>query len=55
MRASDEACDDGNNMAGDGCSTACFVESGFSCSDQACEPSVCWAVICGDGILYKKQ
>ncbi|MBL8913767.1 MAG: DUF4215 domain-containing protein, partial [Archangium sp.] len=33
-----EACDDGNSMNGDGCSSTCTVETGFQCSGQ---PSVC--------------
>lgn len=28
-----EACDDGNTTAGDGCSATCTVESGFACGD----------------------
>ncbi len=33
-----EQCDDGGNVAGDGCSASCMVEDGFSCEG---EPSVC--------------
>lgn len=33
-----EACDDGNVVAGDGCSAVCSVEPGFTCSGQ---PSAC--------------
>lgn len=33
-----ETCDDGNTAAGDGCSIACVVEAGFTCTG---EPSVC--------------
>ncbi len=33
-----EQCDDGNVIAGDGCSANCTIESGFSCTGQ---PSVC--------------
>jgi cysteine-rich repeat protein len=40
-----EACDDGNGASGDGCSSSCTVESGWSCSGN---PSVCNPV-CGDG------
>jgi cysteine-rich repeat protein len=42
-----EACDDGNPVSGDGCSSACAVESGFTCAGST--PTVCTA-ICGDGI-----
>lgn len=36
--ADDETCDDGDFQSGDGCSSTCTVESGFSCAGQ---PSVC--------------
>jgi fibro-slime domain-containing protein len=35
MKGPGEACDDGNLVAGDGCSPLCVVESGFTCSDYA--------------------
>ncbi|MGK4009308.1 DUF4215 domain-containing protein [Sorangium sp. So ce1036] len=41
-----EACDDGNQAAGDGCDPGCAVEIGFACAG---EPSVC-AGGCGDGV-----
>ncbi len=42
-----EACDDGNGSSGDGCSSGCTVEIGWSCSGNpsACEP------VCGDGLI----
>ena len=41
-----EGCDDGNEVAGDGCAPSdCSVEGGWSCEG---EPSVC-RTICGDG------
>ena len=46
---SDEACDDGNNVSGDGCANNCLcVETGWSCVDpgQACRP----IARCGDGL-----
>lgn len=43
----DEACDDDNDMDGDGCSSMCVIEEGWLCSDQ---PSLCFAV-CGDAII----
>jgi fibro-slime domain-containing protein len=30
----DEACDDGNRLDGDGCSSACTVEEGFACTAE---------------------
>src|SRR5262249_2051179 len=44
-----ESCDDGNKMAGDGCSAICQVPSGWTCTGW---PSVCtMAGVCGDGVL----
>jgi cysteine-rich repeat protein len=42
-----EQCDDLNSAAGDGCSSTCTIESGFSCDGS---PSVC-SGICGDGVV----
>ncbi|MCC6763215.1 MAG: DUF4215 domain-containing protein [Deltaproteobacteria bacterium] len=43
----DEGCDDGNQIPGDGCSPGCEVESGWTCGGA---PSTC-APVCGDGIV----
>ncbi len=45
--AAPEACDDGNTVAGDGCSAACAVEPGYACSGS---PSMC-APVCGDNLV----
>lgn len=29
--ASDEVCDDGNTLSGDGCSDTCTIETGYEC------------------------
>lgn len=42
-------CDDGNNVDGDGCSSICLVETGFTC-DHSGDDSLC-ATECGDGIV----
>jgi cysteine-rich repeat protein len=42
-----EDCDDGNTANGDGCSSACKQEAGFSCAGY---PSTC-AARCGDGVV----
>ncbi|HZO14107.1 MAG TPA: proprotein convertase P-domain-containing protein, partial [Polyangiaceae bacterium] len=36
----DEACDDGDAMAGDGCDAACAIEAGWDCSGMpsSCQP-----------------
>jgi len=39
-----EACDDGNTANGDGCSSVCAVEAGYSCVG---EPSVCSLTVAG--------
>src|SRR3989344_4032 len=41
-----EGCDDNNSTNGDGCSSVCLVETGFTCSGT---PSTCSAT-CGDGM-----
>jgi fibro-slime domain-containing protein len=44
----DEACDDGNSRADDGCGADCQVEPGWACLTAA---AACIAAECGDGIL----
>ncbi len=44
---SGEMCDDGNGSDGDGCSSSCRVEPGFSCHNV---PSEC-SPVCGNSIL----
>lgn len=36
-----ESCDDGNLTDGDGCSSTCFAEPGWNCSNGACVPVAC--------------
>ncbi len=43
-----EACDDGNNVSGDGCSSTCQVEPGWSCPTPGAS---CVAAKCGDGVI----
>ncbi len=45
-----ETCDDGNKISGDGCSSNCNIESGFSCSGT---PSACSVPVslCGNGVI----
>jgi fibro-slime domain-containing protein len=46
-----ELCDDGNAVAGDGCSPSCRLEPGFACTRQMTMPnSVCHPTHCGDGV-----
>jgi len=40
-----EACDDGNNTDGDGCSSTCLIEPGYTCSGTTCTSS------CGNSAL----
>jgi cysteine-rich repeat protein len=44
-----EACDDGNEINGDGCSIEIAIESGFSCSEDSSGKSMCKK--CGNGVL----
>lgn len=49
---SGETCDDGNAIAGDGCSASCEVESGWDCTSTARDASTCsmmFGYACGDG------
>lgn len=46
MREGTEGCDDGNKIAGDGCSASCTVENGFICNQAS--PSVCGPVPAAD-------
>ena len=51
---SDEACDDGNKMSGDGCAENCLqVERGFSCAiaGRACRQ----IARCGDGFVAESE
>jgi len=48
---SNEGCDDGGTLAGDGCSPLCTIEPGWSCSG---EPSQC-APVCGDGLVTANE
>jgi cysteine-rich repeat protein len=48
--AGNEQCDDKNTANGDGCSSACLIENGWSCDIQ--QPSVCTRIpnqVCADG------
>jgi cysteine-rich repeat protein len=51
-----DACDDENNVPGDGCSDLCKIEEGFTCSGT---PSVCISDfdpnVCGDGFVDPNQ
>jgi cysteine-rich repeat protein len=45
---SNEACDDGNQLSGDGCSAECSVEPQWSC---AAPGTPCVKSLCGDGVV----
>jgi cysteine-rich repeat protein len=42
-------CDDGNQAAGDGCSSTCDLESGFTC-DTSVQPTICKSTLI---LLYR--
>ncbi|CAJ1437050.1 unnamed protein product [Effrenium voratum] len=46
-----EQCDDGNFLAGDGCSPDCQVEPGWQCVVQANSTALRCEQTCGDGLL----
>jgi cysteine-rich repeat protein len=43
-----ETCDDGNSVSGDGCSSTCQIEYGYSCNFTNATGSICFQV-CGNG------
>ena len=45
-----ETCDDGNTTSGDGCSSTCQIEPGWSCTKTP-PKSVCTESKCGNGIV----
>ena len=53
-RDSGEQCDDGNMLAGDGCSDACTIEAGFQCLGGSTTTIDVWSDACGDGKVYKR-
>ncbi len=60
--AGSEVCDDGNIVAGDGCSASCGLEPGYGCavdagSDGTCDTGGMGSVVpvCGDGIVIATE
>jgi len=47
LQVGDEACDDGNTVSGDGCSSGCETEIEWSCRHRFCAPTVC-SELCGN-------
>jgi len=47
-----EMCDDGDTVDGDGCSSSCSVECGFTCTSA--QPSVCESS-CDDGVKASSE
>jgi len=54
MLTSDEACDDGNKIGGDGCAANCLaVEPGYSCNPPG---AACHQIArCGDGLVAESE
>ena len=56
-----EECDDGNAEDGDGCSSECMIEVGYSCTHYAVPPYPCGTYadvcrpVCGDGLLLGSE
>ena len=57
----EEECDDGNVEDGDGCSSSCMIEVGYSCVHYAVPPYPCgvsedWCMpVCGDGLVLGSE
>jgi len=55
--SSSKECDDGNTEDGDGCSSSCMIEEGYSCMHYAVPPYPCGVYgdlctpMCGDGLV----
>ena len=52
MVASDETCDDGDAIDGNGCTNGCLVGHGYAC--DGAEPSGCTSD-CGDGVVASDE
>lgn len=50
LRITNEACDDGNVVDGDGCDAECAIEPGYACYEPTGGASVC-TYTCGDGLI----
>jgi large repetitive protein len=56
-----EQCDDGNFVNGDGCSSDCIIEPGYTCTnylhpEYPCGAYSSWCVeVCGDGLVVGKE
>ncbi len=50
IQAEHEQCDDGNSVDGDGCSSSCSFESGFTCITKNGK-SECSSILCGNGVI----
>ena len=51
MRNFNNYCDDGNKVNGDGCSSDCHIEQGWTCSGGTSTSSDSCTPICGDGLI----
>ncbi|CAE7765145.1 unnamed protein product, partial [Symbiodinium sp. CCMP2456] len=50
-----EECDDGNNLAGDGCDPVCQLETGWRTKVQADSSKLLLESICGDGLVVGSE
>lgn len=44
-----EVCEDGNTKSGDGCSSTCAMETGYSCTGGSFGNADTCSILCGDG------
>ena len=54
IQSEHEKCDDGNDANGDGCSSDCQFEDGYSCTIVDGK-SVCMPILCGNGVLDENE
>lgn len=47
-------CDDGNTIDGDGCSSLCAIETGYTCKGGTPSRRDVCKEICGDGLDFQK-
>jgi len=54
MLPSSTYCDDGNSRNGDGCTSTCGIEPGWTCTLGTSSTASTCSEICGDGIIFDK-
>jgi len=55
IQTADEACDDGNLLATDGCTDTCKITDGYSCPEAGKPCELDTVAACGNGVLNEKE